>query len=153
MAAGKWKLYECAKLAINKGEVNFNAHSFKINLYRSISNADTLAIATITQLSDITSQTLTANGYVQNNKAVTITVTNSAGTITVDETTNPTWTATGGTIVFQYAVIYDDSHASDLPICVCKLNESGNITLAQNNRIEINIDLSGLFTQTGATTD
>lgn len=154
MAAGKWKWYESAKLAWANGEIDFNSHSFKINLYLSTSNANTLTAATITQLSDITNQVATANGYTQNTKAVTITTANSSGTITFDETTNPVWTASGGSITARFAVVYDDTHASDMPICVCLLNTTpADETATDGNTFTINMNASGMFTLTGGAVD
>jgi hypothetical protein len=154
MAAGKWKMYESAKLAWANGLIDFDTHSFKINLYSSASNANTLTAATITQLSDITNQLATLNGYTQNDKAVTITTTNVGGTITIDETTNPTWTASGGSITARFAVIYDDTHANDMPCFVCLLDTApADVTATNGNTLTININASGLVTVTGADVD
>jgi hypothetical protein len=153
-AAGKWKVYESAKLAILNKEVDFDSDSFKINLYLSTSNADTLTAATIAALTDITNQVATNFGYTQNDKAVTLTVANSSGTITVDETTNPVWTASGGSITARFAVIYDDTHASDLPICVCKLDtDDADVTATTGNTLTITMNASGIFTLSGASTN
>ena len=153
-AAGKWKVYESAKLAILNKEVDFDTDSFKINLYLSTSNANTLTAATIAQLSDITNQVATNYGYTQNDKAVTITVANSSGTVTIDETTNPVWTASGGSITARFAVIYDDTHASDLPICVCLLDTApADVTATTGNTLTITQSASGLFTLSGAAVD
>lgn len=152
MAAGKWKIYDLAKLAIANGEVDFNADSFKINLYLSTSNADTLS--GVDQLTDLTNQVATAFGYTQNTKAVTITTSQAAGVTTVDETTNPVWTASGGAITARFAVIYDDTHPNDLPICVCLLDTApADVTATDGNTFTITINASGLFTLSGATTN
>jgi hypothetical protein len=154
MAAGKWKMYESAKLAWANGDIDFNSHSFKINLYSSTSNANTLTAATIAQLSDITNQLATANGYTQNTKAVTLTTANGAGTITIDETTNPVWTASGGPITARFAVIYDDTHANDMPICVCLLDTTpADKTATDGNTFTITQNVLGLFTMSGADSD
>jgi hypothetical protein len=154
MAAGKWKMYESAKLALANGEIDFDTHAFKINLYLSTSNANTLTAATISQLSDITNQVATAFGYTQNDKAVTITTANSSGTITIDETTNPVWTASGGSITARFAVIYDDTHASDLPVFVCLLDTApADVTATTGNTLTININASGVVTLSGAAVD
>lgn len=148
-AAGKWKLYEAAKLAIINGEIDFNAHSFKVNLYLSTSNCDTLSGHD--QLSDLTNQVATAFGYTQDTKAVTIATSQSGGTTTVDETTNPVWTASGGSIAARFAVIYDDTHANDIPVCVCLLDTApADVTATDGNTFTININASGLFTLSGA---
>jgi hypothetical protein len=153
-AAGKWKMYESAKLAFANGTIDFDSHSFKINLYLSTSNANTLTAATITQLSDITNQVATNFGYTQNTKAVTITTANSSGTITIDETTNPVWTASGGAITARFAVIYDDSHASDMPIAVCLLDTApADVTATDGNTFTITMNASGILTLSGAAVD
>lgn len=152
MAAGKWKVYDLAKLAIANGEVDFNADSFKINLYLSTSNADTLS--GVDQLSDLTNQVATAFGYTQDTKAVTIATSQAAGITTVDETTNPVWTASGGPITARFAVIYDDTHPNDLPICVCLLDTTpADVTATDGNTLTITINASGLFTISGATSN
>ena len=144
-------MYESAKLAWANGLIDFDTHSFKINLYLSTSNADTLTAATITQLSDITNQVATNFGYTQNTKALTITTANSSGTITIDETTNPVWTASGGAITARFAVIYDDTHASDLPVFVCLLDTApADVTATDGNTLTITMNASGVLTYSGA---
>ena len=152
MAAGKWKVYEQAKLDIANGLIDLDSHSFKINLYSSTSNCNTLSGTTA--LASLTNQLATANGYTQSTKAVTITTANSSGTITVDETTNPTWTASGGSITARFAVIYDDTHASKQALCVMLLDATpADVTATTGNTFTITIDANGLFQISGATTD
>lgn len=154
MAAGKWKMYESAKLAWANGEIDFDTHSFKINLYTSTSNADTLTAGTINSLASITNQVATAFGYTQNTKAVTITTSNTAGTITIDETTNPVWSASGGSITARFAVIYDDTHASDMPIAVCLLDTTpADVTATSGNTFTITMNASGILSLSGATSN
>lgn len=147
-------MYESAKLAWANGEIDFNSHTFKINLYLSTSNANTLTAATITQLSDITNQVATAFGYTQNDKTLTITTANSGGTITIDETTNPQWTASGGSITARFAVIYDDTHASDMPCFVCLLDTTpADVTATDGGTFTITMNASGVITFSGAAVD
>ena len=147
-------MYESAKLAWANGTIDFDSHAFKINLYLSTSNANTLTAATITQLSDITNQVATAFGYTQSTKAVTVTTANGSGTITFDETTNPVWTAAGGAITARFAVIYDDTHANDMPICVCLLDTApADVTATDGNTFTITMNASGIFTLSGGATD
>lgn len=152
MAAGKWKVYDLTKLAIANGEVDFNADTFKMNLYLSTSNCDTLS--GIDALADLTNQVATAFGYIQNDKSVTITTSQLGGVTTIDETTNPTWTASGGAITCRFAVIYDDTHPDKLPICVCLLDTTpADVTVTDGNTLTITINSSGLFTISGANTN
>ena len=152
MAAGKWKLYEQAKLDIANGLMDLDTHSFKIALFTSVSNCNTLSGTTT--LASLTNQVATANGYTQNSKAVTITTANSGGTITVDETTNPSWTANGGSITARFAVIYNDTHASKQALCVCLLDTTpADVTATDGNTFTITQNSSGIFTISGASID
>ena len=151
-AAGKWKLYEQAKLDIANGLMDLDTHSYKIALFTSASNCNTLSGTTT--LASLTNQVATANGYTQNSKAVTLTTSNSGGTITVDETTNPTWTASGGSITARFAVIYNDTHASKQALCVCLLDTApADVTATDGNTFTITQNASGIFTISGATID
>jgi hypothetical protein len=151
-AAGKWKLYESAKLDIANGLMDLDTHSFRIALFLSTSNCNTLSGTTT--LASLTNQVATAFGYTQSTKAVTLTTANSGGTITVDETTNPSWTASGGSITARYAVIYNDTHASKQALCVCLLDTApADVTATDGNTFTITMNASGLFTMSGAATD
>ena len=148
-AAGKWKLYEQAKLDIANGLIDLDTHAFKINLYLSTSNCDTLSGTTT--LATLTNQVATAFGYVQSTKAVTLTTANASGTITVDETTNPVWTAAGGSITARFAVIYDDTHASKQALCVCLLDTApADVTATDTNTFTITEAVTGILTMAGA---
>ena len=152
MAAGKWKFYEQAKLDIANGLMDLDTHSFKIALFTSVSNCNTLSGTTT--LASLTNQVATANGYTQNSKAVTLTTANSGGTITVDETTNPSWTANGGSITARFAVIYNDTHASKQALCVCLLDTApADVTATDGNTFTITQNSSGIFTISGASID
>ncbi len=151
-AAGKWKLYEQAKLDIANGLMDLDTHSFKIALFTSVSNCNTLSGTTT--LASLTNQVATANGYTQNSKAVTLTTANSGGTITVDEITNPSWTANGGSITARFAVIYNDTHASKQALCVCLLDTApADVTATDGNTFTITQNSSGIFTISGASID
>lgn len=151
-AAGKWKLYEQAKLDIANGLMDFDTHVFKINLYSSTSNCNTLSGTTT--LASLTNQLATANGYTQNTKPVTLATSQTGGTVTVDETTDPVWTASGGSITARYAVIYNDTHASKQALCVCLLDTApADVTATAGNTFTITQSASGLFTISGASTD
>ncbi len=151
-AAGKWKMFSKAKLALANGEIDFNSHTFKINLYLSTSNCNTLTDHN--QLSDLTNQVATNFGYTQDSKTVTMATSETGGTTTVDETTNPVWTASGGSITARYAVIYDDTHADDIPVFVCLLDTApADKTATDGNTFTITMNAAGLVTLAGAAND
>jgi len=156
-AAGKWKLYERAKKNIATGLIDLDTDAFRINLYLDTSNCDTLTDATINDMGDITNEVATNFGYTQGAKTCTLAVTQSGGTITVDETTNPVWTASGGSITARFAVIYkyvDGTPANNTPLCVCLLDTApADVTATTGNTLTITINTSGLFTLSGADSD
>lgn len=152
MAAGKWKLYDYAKLNIGNGLIDLDTHAFKIILLSSASNANTLSVGT-GLLADLTNQLSTANGYTQNSKVLTGTWTRSSGTITFDGD-NPVWTASGGPIAARFAVIYDDTAAGDPLLCVCLLDTTpADVTATDGNTLTITMNASGIFTLSGADSD
>lgn len=155
-AAGKWKLYEEAKLAIANGEIDFNDDAFEIALYLSTSDCDTLT-GTRT-LASLTNQVATNYGYTQadgaaGGKVLAVTAANSGGTITVDGD-NPVWTASGGSITARFAVIIDGTHATDIAVAVCLLDtDPADVTATDGNTFTITQDASGMFTISGADSD
>jgi hypothetical protein len=157
MAAGKWKVYEIAKEQIATGVMDLDSDSFRINLYLSTSNADTLAKGTIENMGDLTNEVATNFGYTQGAKTVTLSVSESGGTVTVDETTNPVWTASGGAITARFAVIYkyvDGTPANNTPLCVCLLDTApADVSATDGNTLTITMNASGIFTLSGATSN
>jgi len=156
-AAGKWKMYETAKAGISNGTIDLDTNAFRINLYLSTSNANTLTKGTIATMADITNEVATNYGYTQGAKTVTFNVTESGGTITIDETTNPVWTANGGSITARFAVIYkyvDGTASNNTPFAVCLLDTApADVTATTLNTLTITMNVSGIFTITGGTVD
>lgn len=148
MAAGKWKLYDTAKEKIGQGLIDLDGHTFKMALFLSTSNCDTL---THDELGDLTNQHANANGYTTGGSTLTnVTWVNSSGTITFD-CDNVVWTASGGSIVARFAVIYDDTVAGDPLLAVCLLDTApADVTATNGNTLTITINASGVFTLSGA---
>ena len=155
-AAGKWKLYEEAKLAIADGDIHFDSDAFEIALYLSTSDCNTLT-GTRT-LATLTNQVATDYGYTQadgsaGGKVLTVTTGNTTGTIKVDGD-DPEWTASGGSITARFAVIIDGTTASNQAIAVCKLDSAdADVTATTGNTLTITQNASGMFTLSGAAID
>jgi hypothetical protein len=151
MPAGKWKLYDTAKLNIGDGTTDLNSHTFKMALFTSASNANTLTNST---LASLTNQVANANGYTTGgNTLASVTWTQTGGVATFDAA-DSTWTASGGSITARFAVIYDDTSASDSLVCVCLLDTTpADVTVTDGNTLTIQFNASGIFTLSGATTD
>lgn len=157
MAAGKWKLYADAKKYLADGTFDLDSTSnWKMALFLSTSNANTLTTGTDVY-GDLTNEHANANGYTTGGVALTsITWTESSGTITFD-LADPVWTASGGSIVARYAVIYQNATLNTIVkplLCVCLLDTTpADVTATTGNTLTITINASGVFTLSGATTD
>lgn len=151
MPAGKWKLYDTAKLNIGNGTTDLDTHTFKIALFTSSSDANTL---TETVYSGLTNEVANANGYTTGGNTLSgVTWTQTGGTATFDAT-DTTWTASGGSITARYAVIYDDTAATKPLVCVCLLDTTpADVTATAGNTLTIQFNASGIFTLSGATVD
>lgn len=147
-AAGKWKLYHTAKEKIAKGIIDLDTHSFKMLLFLSTSNCDTL---THDELADLTNQHAGANGYTTDGQVMTsVTVTNTAGVIAFDA--DPViWTASGGSIIARHAVIIDDTVAGDPLVATCILDLApADVEATDTNDFKITPHATGYFTLGGA---
>lgn len=151
MAAGAWQIYYPAREALGDGTIDMDTDEFKMALFLSTSNAETM---THDELADLTNQHANANGYTTGGEACTGTITNANQWLRTDGTVkfdcdDVVWTAAGGSITARYAVIYDDTHASDMPICWCLLDSApADVTATTGNTLTVTIHASGVFTLT-----
>lgn len=156
-AAGKWKLYDFAKLYIGNGTWDLDdTTNVKAGLYLSTSNANTLSLGTGI-LADLTNEHANANGYTTGGLAVTgVTWTRSGGTITFD-CDNFAWTASGGSIVARFCVVYKNATVNSIVkplLCVCLLDTApADVTATDTNPLTVQHNASGLFTMSGAASD
>lgn len=151
MPAGKWKLYNTAKLKIGQGLIDLDSHTFKMALFLSTSNCNTL---THDELADLTNQVANGNGYTTGGVTMTsVTLTNTSGTIKWTSA-SAQWSVTGSGITARFAVIYDDTASGDPLVAVCLLDAApADITAVSGDIIQVAINASGIFTMSGATTD
>jgi hypothetical protein len=156
-AAGKWKLYEAAKEYLGDGTLDMDLTSnMQMALFLSTSNCDTLSVGTGVY-GDLTNEHANANGYTTGGIALTgETWTHSGGTATFD-CDNVVWTASGGSIVARFAVIYVNATVNSIVkplICVSLLDTApANVTATDPNTLTIAINASGVFTLSGAAVD
>jgi hypothetical protein len=155
MAAGKWKLYEFAKEYLADGTLDMDNTSLGLSmaLFLSTSNCDTLSVGTGVY-GDLTNEHANANGYTTGGQALTTEAwTHSAGTTTFD-CDNVVWTASGGSIVARFAVIYVNATVNSIVkplLCVSLLDTTpANVTATDGNTLTVAINASGVFTLSGA---
>jgi hypothetical protein len=157
MAAGKWKLYDQTKLQIGSATWNFGAaNSYKMALFTSVSNANTLTLATA-NFGALTGEVAAANGYTAGGVALTgQSYTNAAGveTFTIG---NGVFNATGGSITARFAVIYAATTLNAIVspiVCVSLLDVTpADVIVTSGNTLTIQINASGVFTVSGANVD
>lgn len=93
------------------GAVNLNTDTFRVYLSNAAPSASLDDVKA--DLAEISG----GNGYTALGEDIQNTYSETTGTGTM-AATDVTWTASGGTVgPFQYAAIYDDTHASDILMC------------------------------------
>lgn len=156
MAAGKYKLYENTKKRIGDGTIDLDTNTFKSAIFLSTSNCNTLSVGT-GLLADLTNQHANANGYATGGITLSgVTWSQSAGVATFDAN-DPVWTASGGSIVGRFNVIYQSgtfNGLTDVLVCVSLMDTTpADVTATTGNTLTIQHNASGIFTLSGATVD
>jgi hypothetical protein len=158
MAAGAWKAYQFFKEYIADGTFDLDNASLGLSmaLFLSTSNADTLSVGTGVY-GDLTNEHANANGYTTGGIALTNEVyTQTSGTATFD-CDNVVWTASGGSIVARFAVIYVNATVNSIVkplMCVSLLDTTpGDVTATNGNTLTVAIHASGVFTLSGMTSN
>ena len=149
MAADNWFRYHQFPEYLGDGTIDMDADTFTCNLYLSTSNCATLANDV---LADFTNQVATAFGYTQDAEDLTsVTWTESTGTVTFDSA-DPAWTASGGSIVARFAMIYDNTPTSPANPCVCYSlldNAPADVTVTDGNTLTLQLDAAGILDISG----
>jgi len=145
MAAAAWRLYAKAKEYIGDGTITLGTGGFKMALFRGSSNASTVTLSTLVQISvQVSGGAYVAGGKYLAPSAGTWTLAGS--TVTFDYTTlGITFTASGSVIsAVQYAVIHNS--AGKL-LCWSKLSASA-FSVADPNTLTVLPAATGVFTLT-----
>lgn len=156
MAAGKWKIYDTAKLWLSDGTFDLDDNTnWRLSLFASTSNANTLTTASPIY-ANLTNELATANGYTIGGIAITPTWAQASGTATFDSN-DPVWTASGGSITARFGVIYKNATVNTIvkpALCVCLLDTTpADVTATTGNTFTVTMNASGIFTASGANTD
>jgi len=136
-AAGAWTFPNSARTDLLNGTFDLDTDSFKAALFLSTSNIG----AASTTYAAVTNEHANANGYTTGGIAVTLTL---AGTTTVTiDSNDPVWTASGGSIVARFAVIYE---VGGRVLCYCLLDSTpADVTVTTGNTLTLQMNSSGLF--------
>jgi hypothetical protein len=139
MAAGAWTFTNTARAKLLDGTFDIDTDSYKMALFLSTSNLGTGS----TTFAGVTNEHAGANGYTAGGIAVALTLAGTT-TVTVDITTDPVWTASGGNIVARFAAIYEVG--GDI-LCFCLLDDApADVTATDGNTLTVAANASGVFT-------
>lgn len=149
MAAGAFTLFGAAKEALLTAAIDPDTDNFSVIL---VTSAWTPGVNTDDTYSDIsTHEVASGGGYTTGGIDLgALSVSRSGGTVTVDETTNPSWTSS--TITAKYAVIIRRAGGSltgtDLLLGYVDLDTGGGSLSTVSGTFAITWNALGLFTLT-----
>jgi hypothetical protein len=138
-AANAWTFINTARTNLLNGTHDIDTDSWKMALFLSTSDIS----ATETTFAGVTAEHAAANGYTAGGIAITLTLAGTT-TVTVDISTDPVWTAAGGSIVCRFAVIYE---VAGNVLCFTTLdNTPADVTATDGNTLTVAAHASGVFT-------
>ena len=138
-AAGSWTFTNGGRTSLLNGTFDIDSDTWKMALFLSTSNIG----ASSTTYAGLTNEHSNANGYTTGGASITLTLSGTT-TVTVDISTDPTWTASGGSIVARFAVIYE---VSGNVLCYALLDSSpADVTVTTGNTLTVAANASGIFT-------
>ena len=141
MARGDVTVFDEAKLALLNGTHDLDTDTIKVAICDN-TTAPTAGTAT-PALGDFT-QVGTGGSYVSGGTALTISLTEAAGTVTFDATNNPSWAQNAGNDTDAYwGIIYNDTDVSDSAIAFVDLGGPVDMTAGD---LTITWNASGIFT-------
>jgi len=140
MAAGTWLFTNTGRTSLLNGTFDLDTDTFYMALFLSTSN---LAAASTTYAA-LTNEHANANGYTTGGKTMGTLDLSGTTTVTVDDAADQVWTATGGSIVARFAVIYE---SGGNVLCYCLLDSTpADVTVTTGNTLTIALNASGIFT-------
>lgn len=138
MAAGAWTFTNAGRTSLLDGTFDIDSDTWKMALFLSTSNIG----AASTTYAGLTNEHANANGYTTGGNATSLSMSGTT-TVTVDGT-DEVWTASGGSIVARFAVIYE---VGGNVLCYCLLDSTpADVTATTGNTLTVAIHASGIFT-------
>jgi hypothetical protein len=139
MAAGNWTFPNGARTKLLDGTFDIDTDSWKMAIDLSTSN---IGAATTTH-AGVTNEHANANGYTTGGIAIVLTLSGTT-TVTVDISTDPVWTASGGSIVGRFGEIYE---VAGNVLCYALLDSTpADVTATTGNTLTVAANASGVFT-------
>jgi len=140
MAAGDFVIFNEALVALFNGTHDLDTHDIKLAI---LDNTTTPSAATATPaLGDFT-EVGSGGTYVAGGTSLTISLTQAAGVLTFDSTTNPSWAADAGNDVDAYwGLLYNNTDAGKAAIGFIDLGGPIDMTATS---IDVVFGASGIF--------
>lgn len=139
MAAGSWTFTNGGRTSLLDGTFDIDSDTYKMALFLSTSNIG----AASTTYAALTNEHANANGYTTGGNSITLALSGTA-TVKVDISSDPVWTASGGSIVARFAVIYE---VGGNVLCYCLLDSTpADVTVTTGNTLTVAAHASGVFT-------
>ena len=147
MAADLWKFYESFPERLGDAGHDLDNDSFYVALFLVASNC---ATETWDALADLDEQHAQQYGYLTGGQALdNVSWVESSGVVTFDCDAE-VFTASGGSILCRFGVVYNFTHASDLLVCYSLLdNAPADVEATDGNTLTVTPHASGIFTLTG----
>lgn len=140
MAAGAWTLTNAGRTSLLNGDFDLDTNTFLMALFLSTSNIG----AASTTYAGVTNEHANANGYTTGGISMGVLTLAGTTTVTVDDPADLVWTASGGSIVARFAVIYK---SAGNVLCYCLLDSTpADVTATSGNTLTVALNASGIFT-------
>lgn len=139
MAAGAWVFTNTGRTNLLNGTFDIDTDSWKMALFTSSSNLGTAS----TTYAGVTNEVSSAYGYTTGGASIGLTLSGTS-TVKVDISTDPVWTASGGSITARFAAIYE---VSGNVLCFCLLDAAtADVTATDGNTLTVAAHTNGVFT-------
>jgi hypothetical protein len=139
MAAGTWTFTNGGRTKLLDGTFDIDSDTWKMALFLSTSNIG----AASTTYAGVTNEHANANGYTTGGIAITLTLAGTS-TVTVDISSDPVWTASGGSITARFAVIYE---VGGNVLCYALLDSTpADVTATDGNTFTVGANGATVFT-------
>jgi hypothetical protein len=134
-----WTFTNGGRTSLIDGTFDINSDTWKMALFLSTSNLS----ASSTTYAGVTNEVANGLGYTTGGATVALTLAGTT-TVTVDITTDPVWTAAGGSITARFAAIYE---VGGNVLCYCTLDSApADVTATDGNTLTVAAAAGGVFT-------
>lgn len=133
MTAGTWTLTNNGVKDLINGTFDIDGNSWKCGLATSASNIGPSS----TTYAALTGEVAATHGYSTGGEAVTLNITGTSP-YQVVFSSNPVWTASGGSIVARYAFVYKVS--GDILAYVLLDDTPADVTVTDGNQLQVDAD-------------